>query len=254
MRTTRDAVAAGAGIGQRVPAAGVESPAATVPPRRRKQHPHGNENRYLYNRCRCVDCREAHRVTAAARRRAIAYGRWAGHLDPTGTVRRIRALSTVGWSCLIVAREMGVDAGFLREIARGERQRVHANTAGAVARIYDEWCTGDGPSRQAIGWARKKGWLGPEAWSDETIDDPAAEPYADVRDLVDEERVTRALRGFRTELTDAELVATIRAGVDRGHTFTRMCSDLSVNRTKASRLLAEAAAREALAEDQVKAA
>jgi hypothetical protein len=160
-----------------------------------------------------------------------------------------------GHRAVDIAVAIGTDAETVRDVSRGDRRWVHLATVDAVRALCHRWADRTGSSPVTAARARRSGYVSVAAWDD--IDDPGAIPNLGGEpdpELVDEERVLRALRGFRTELTDAELVATIRAGIDRGHTFTRMCDLLSVNRTKASRLLAEAAAREALAEGQMKAA
>lgn len=66
-------------------------------------------------------------------------------------------------------------------------------------------------------------------------DAPVVDDGAD--DGVDEEVVERALAGQSVTLTDAELVAALRAGVARGLTLSRLANQLGVNYSGARRML-----------------
>ncbi len=131
-------------------------------------------------------------------------------VDATGVHRRIKALARIGWPISTQA-EM---AGFDRTSASHWllRPRIIRVTHDAVAGLYDRLQTQDGPSRRASARAVGKGWYGPEAWADHTIDDPAAEPYSWCRDDVDEIallQVEQGMRRFR-DLTEPERQALLR--------------------------------------------
>lgn len=210
-------------------------------PRLVKVYPHGDNMRYVNNRCRCQECREAHRRANAQRQRAIAYGNWDGLVDPVGIVRRVQALSVVGWSTYMIAEKVGCSAECVRAISRGDRGQVRSDIAAAIRQVYDAWCTEDGPSHQARSWARKRGWLGPEAWTDATIDDPDAEPHAHSGDFIDEVRVHRALSGTNVKLTDAEAQAALLAGIAQGEPAWKVRHRLHIGEARAARLLAASA-------------
>jgi transcriptional regulator with XRE-family HTH domain len=136
-------------------------------------------------------------------------------------MRRIRALAVEGWSPAIVAARMGTEPSHIRTIARGERTYVTALTARSIAMIYDEWYAEPGPSKLGIAHARKQRWHGPEAWNDDTIDDPCASPIRPRRPRdpdrdVDEVAVHRALSGDhsvhlnRPERSEAVRIAALR--------------------------------------------
>jgi hypothetical protein len=204
----------------------------------RKLHPHGDHHRYTYNRCRCDACRAAHAETHRQRRRAIAYGRWQGLIDATGTIRRLRALARIGYAFTYIGGRRGIDASSVREFARGEHPRIQAATARAYALLYDELCTTDGPSKRAASEARRKGWHGPEAWTDDTIYDPAAQPCRS--DPVDEVLVQRAIDGdadAATVLNSAERAEATRRLVRRGHGASTVARRLRVSGATAKRLL-----------------
>lgn len=99
-------------------------------------------------------------------------------IDATGTQRRAQALAVRGWSLVAQAERIGWEA---RNYASMLRQgQVYARTARAVRDLYDElWDQQPAPDwtvDRTRRWAASKGWVGPGAWDDDTIDDPAAEP------------------------------------------------------------------------------
>lgn len=192
------------------------------------QHPHGHYRRYRAG-CHCTPCRDANNADARRRRRLIAYGTWEGRVDATGTIRRLRALAIEGWSAAYVAARMGVDPSTIREITRGERTHVVGITARSIAMIYDEIHAEPGPGRTCTTHARKKRWHGPEAWTDDTIGDPAAKPYDSAPVIVDEVAIHRAIRGDRTvRLSRMERSEAVRILTDRGESQEQIAERLGV--------------------------
>jgi hypothetical protein len=138
--------------------------------------------------CRCARCREANRAYQRHRARMVAYGRWDGWVDATGTHRRIRALMRNGWSLGRLSEKLGCDRQVLRKKLH-DRERVLGATARAVRELYDDlWNTpppeGNRAERRAATMARRyaeeRGWVPPGAWDDgpgpHYIDDPVAVP------------------------------------------------------------------------------
>lgn len=213
-------------------------------------HPHGTGNRYRLNHCHCQPCRDAHAADMRNRRRAQAYGQWQGMQDATGTIRRVRALAAVGWSFRYLAARRGLNSGAcaIRQLASGERRKVTPEVARAFVQIYDELCTSDGPSLRARTWARKRGWHGPEAWTDTTIDDPSAEPYKVM--LVDEVLVQRAIDG-NTEavgaLNTSERLEATRRLLRRDLNAGSISRRLGVSGATAKRLVQQAQQQEVAA-------
>lgn len=122
----------------------------------------------------------ARQVAAYRQRRYIARGPlW---VPDTGTVRRLRALCALGYTCADLAPHLGVTAGRVSQITAGRQQQVTRDTATAVRRLYDQFSM-QLPDHPAwlLGRTRRtaaaKGWVPPLAWDDHEIDDPDARPY-----------------------------------------------------------------------------
>jgi transcriptional regulator with XRE-family HTH domain len=97
-------------------------------------------------------------------------------VDGTGSMRRIQALVAIGWSLAQLAPRLGFYVTDLGLIANGHRPYVRATTADAIVRGYRQLARTPGPSTRARNDAARKGWHGPAAWDDDTIDDPDAAP------------------------------------------------------------------------------
>ena len=103
-------------------------------------------------------------------------------IDPTGTLRRVRALATVGWTWTGMAQYV---EGWCRSTFErlDQKERVTASLARAVRDMYDE-VSGHPAERYGITpWiaerartrARRAGWPDPTFWEDYGgIDDPNA--------------------------------------------------------------------------------
>lgn len=104
-------------------------------------------------------------------------------IDATGTRRRLQALVAIGWSGAELMRRIGaVGTDFPKLLGR---DRVLARTARAVHALYDQlWDTTPPTSTRweratrsrALAFAAARGWAPPQAWDDDTIDDPTAAP------------------------------------------------------------------------------
>lgn len=95
--------------------------------------------------------------------------------DATGTQRRVRALSCMGWPTAEVARRAGVSYDTLNtEMWRG---RLSHRIAVRIAKVYEELSHTEGPSAHARRRAKQLGFHPPFAWDYVDIDDPKARPY-----------------------------------------------------------------------------
>jgi hypothetical protein len=135
-------------------------------------------------------------------------GRNHKYIDPTGTVRRIRALYALGWSGSEIGKRIGRSEEWTRHIE--SRTAVSTKTALTVADLYERLCMTipDSPYAERVrDMARARGCLPPLAW--DNIDDPNERPrvvaqrYTPSTDL-DPIAVERAMAGDRVRLTRAE--------------------------------------------------
>jgi hypothetical protein len=98
------------------------------------------------------------------------------YINPTGTARRIQALTTLGWDQHTLARQLGIPHPQLTHIIHYNR-RVTLALANQARTLYDQLWNQAAPltpvAKMAKTAARKNGWLPPLAWDDEQIDDPA---------------------------------------------------------------------------------
>lgn len=107
----------------------------------RARHRHGTRAAYVADRCRCQDCREANRAEAAARRRAIAYGRWQPYVDADPARQHITRLRATGVGINHIVALSGVGSGTIRQLVYGHPRtgrpvtRVRAQTAAAVLAV-----------------------------------------------------------------------------------------------------------------------
>lgn len=191
-----------------------------------ESHKHGeNGTCYVQHKCRCGDCK----------RGRAEYEYWrkynpgkAGHVDATGTRRRIQALAAMGWSANVIASRVGISEETLSKWRSATL--VSRGTAKKVARWYDELSMLNPPVRDrwerysvgsTKGRARAAGWAPPLAWDEETIDDPTAVPETGwepdrrtpERWLTrhDETLVEAALRGEKPRLSPVERRAAVTA-------------------------------------------
>jgi DNA-binding XRE family transcriptional regulator len=131
--------------------------------------------------CRCGTCRAAKASYGRHRDRMIAYGRWAPHVDATGSRRRLQALIRNGWSMPELAARLGCSRQALRD--RLDCARVTAAGAARISVLYDSLWDRTPPqgtryektaATMARRYAAERGWVPPLAWDE--IDDPAASP------------------------------------------------------------------------------
>lgn len=100
-------------------------------------------------------------------------------VDSTGTIRRMRALATLGYSMKVIAEESGVGYFSISEIEK--RKRVRATVAESIREAYSRLSMMEprnvtqaekaAISKTKLSAAQHK-WLGPKAWTDSDIDDP----------------------------------------------------------------------------------
>lgn len=100
-------------------------------------------------------------------------------IDSTGTVRRLQALVTIGYSLTNLGERLGVSPGNMASMM--QREQVTVDTARKVRALYSElWDKPNQPTEwrklsaanRSRNYAAIHGWLPPMAWDDELIDDP----------------------------------------------------------------------------------
>jgi hypothetical protein len=106
------------------------------------------------------------------------------HLDATGTVRRLQALTVAGWPLALLGRRCRIPQRHLMDMLHGRLQQVSPRTALTIRRLYDDlWNRdprADGARWYDVGQAQRlgasKGWAPALAWDDDEIDNPDARP------------------------------------------------------------------------------
>lgn len=162
-------------------------------------------------------------------------------VDATGTRRRLQALSCLGWTFETVADDFGVSRTSVQQWAANPR--VYRRTAARIARFYALHSDTAGPSPRAAARARTAGWVPPIAWDDDSIDDPAAQPYAGESASLDEVAVHRAMRGdHRVKLTRPERLQAVRLLTERGYSSAEIADLLGKHQRAIVRDRAEASA------------
>lgn len=89
-------------------------------------------------------------------------------VTPKGFRRRVEALAALGWAQDRLAVETGYTFRHINEAFRTGRFSVKLGNA--MADAYVRLSSVEGPSVQAVRWARSKGYAPPAAWDDDTID------------------------------------------------------------------------------------
>lgn len=105
-----------------------------------------------------------------------------GDLVPAvGTLRRLRGLIAMGYTNEFLASEMGVTKDHFSKVSRDRSPHVTAGTARKAEEIFRRLQVNPVPdsyqARRTRLRAWRKGWLPPFSWDEDTIDDPAAEPF-----------------------------------------------------------------------------
>lgn len=148
-------------------------------------------------------------------------------LPAIGSKRRLQGLQWLGH------RECDIDPVLARHGSRAscsrllspDRTWLQRRTVLAVHATYDELWSRPGPSARTARRAVAKGWVSPLAWSDDTIDDPTAQPVLDVPapprlELAPEEFVDWVREQLRQHASVAEMLEDL--GIERDSFLTRL--------------------------------
>lgn len=134
-------------------------------------------------------------------------------VDATGTVRRLRALATLGWSTREIAARAGVSHKAAAQARRGAAT-VKATTRDRIAAVYRSLLTSTpvgltprqrGGITHTRDVARRNGWAGPLAW-DDIDNDPAPADVAPYRPV---SKPMQALELAEMGLADIEIATRL---------------------------------------------
>jgi len=102
----------------------------------RANHQHGTVLAYTHDKCRCPQCREAHRTNMADRRRQQAYGRYDQHQRPATHARNhIKTLRQTGIVIGQIAKLSGVSTDTIGRISLGKNKTIQAITEKKILAI-----------------------------------------------------------------------------------------------------------------------
>jgi len=143
------------------------------------EHAHGTRTVcYHYGGCRCEPCVTAMSAKRRKHYRQMAYGRYdAGHLDPTGTRRRIQGLMFLGWRTEDIGEVAGMLAKDVRYVLTAKY--VHKKTWERIDKAFRELIRrGPGPSVITAKRAVAKGYVSPFSWDDIDGDEKPVKTHA----------------------------------------------------------------------------
>ena len=132
------------------------------------------------------DRRERGAAQARAYRKRRYLNRGPVQVPAIGTIRRLRALYALGWTCVDLGDRLGVSKTRVAAIISGRSAKVMPETAAKVRQLYRDLAMvtpldpparkrGDSPIHERTRRdARRRGWAPPLCWED--IDDPNAQP------------------------------------------------------------------------------
>lgn len=116
---------------------------------------------YTICKCRCLDCREAHRVYAADYSRRKAYGVTL-FVDPEPVRQHIELLRRAGIGWKRVAATAGVARSAVYDILRGESGKIRPETAKAILAVQPTLADGAripaGQYQEALQTLVRRGW------------------------------------------------------------------------------------------------
>lgn len=135
-------------------------------------------------------------------------------LDPTGAIRRVRALLAMGHTEKFVADQIGVKQGNLWKYSQGSASWVTPDTHARIDRAFRSLEARPQPTGRFADRARARaaarGWAVPLRWDPDTIDNPDAQPAP----LWQPIRPGKGYRLDHGEFIDRYLDARDHAGLD----------------------------------------
>lgn len=110
------------------------------------------------------------------------------YVDGIGAARRLQAMAVEQWSSRDIAGLLSASASSIGHLRQLATPSIRRETHEAVAELYEKvqgLPDPLGPSPRVALLAAKAGYLGPERWDDDTIDDPDAQPLPLAGDTLD---------------------------------------------------------------------
>lgn len=128
----------------------------------------------------CTWARASHsRQMEDYRKRRYLNGDRGMYTDITGSIRRVQALSYLGYSSTLIAEMLGRKHFNIGHFSNRQKA-VWRDTAELICIAYEKYSMlSPEPGKAttaARNYARNRGYVGPLAWDEETIDDPRALP------------------------------------------------------------------------------
>jgi len=150
-----------------------------------------------------------------------------GTRSAVGPRRMVRALAACGYSIRRLSFEMGYErehqmARLVQDRYRFVSIRVDTSVRALYAQLSRVAPAPTGHAVAAQNMARRNGWHGPDAWSETSINDPAATPYSWTRTCsvdADDAAVAAVIIGRRrwsTLTRDADRLETVRRLASHG--------------------------------------
>lgn len=124
------------------------------------------------------------RLVAPPRRRPTR-----GFIPVLGTTRRLQALAVHGWTNAEICSRADVNQSVVSDAQAARRPLIAAAAAARIADVYAELSGTAGPSKMAHDRAAGRGWMPPEAWDQDTIDDSTSKPYCARWDVAEAARL-----------------------------------------------------------------
>lgn len=143
-----------------------------------------------------------------------------GYTDPTGSTRRVRALSVQGFSAAAISAAGKIPVRNLRAVRSAEHPRILISGARAIKAVHDLLWDADplemglkpGDVTRTRRYAESMGWHPTEAWAD--IDDPNCKPTLGTPryiTLTEDARELTEQQGYTMEHAAKRLGVTVNA-------------------------------------------
>lgn len=132
----------------------------------------------LSGKNRMITTRTKKKIMAVLPEHIYARSDERGYVPAVGALRRVQALVTMGWRF----QDLQARLGFPVEKIKDNTAHISRAHHEAIVRLYDELWDARGPGKEGgITRALNRGWHRPQAWDDDTIDDPNAKPFGTVK-------------------------------------------------------------------------